>query len=167
MAPLTQARLKEVLNYDPETGVFTWKARANVQWDARYAGATAGCENGQGYILICIDGCLYRAHRLAWLYVHGEWVPNLDHKDTIRSHNRMDNLRPATQSQNLGNQRKSKINTSGFKGVHWHKGGKRWAAGIRLHGRSTHLGLFDTPEAAYAAYCEAARERFGEFARFE
>lgn len=164
MAKLTQARLHEFLNYDPDTGLFTWRMQRAYRFKI---GDRAGT-SWNGYILIGVDGIRYKGHRLAWLYVHGEWPDgNLDHIDCDRSNNRIANLRLATRTQNGGNSRKSKRNTSGFKGVSWNKDTGRWMANIQFNARPTYLGLFDTREAAHAAYCEAAQKHFGEFARFE
>jgi hypothetical protein len=100
--------------------------------------------------------------------VTGEWPPErleVDHKDCDPSNNRWDNLRLATASQNQANKKVSRANTSGFKGVSWHKDDKRWRAQIRMGGKKVHLGSFDTPESAHRAYSEAAMKHYGEFAR--
>jgi HNH endonuclease/AP2 domain len=89
----------------------------------------------------------------------------VDHINGVRHDNRPSNLRPATQSENLANTRLRSNNTSGLKGASFHKQAGRWRAAIRIDGRQRHLGLFDTPEEAHAAYVRAARELFGEFAR--
>ena|SRR3990167_6112314 len=161
MGPIDE-RLRGLLHYDSDTGVFTWRVnRRRVK-----TGDIAGTVNAQGYVQICIDGRLYLAHRLAWLYVHGEWPSgDLDHWDTNRANNVIGNLRPATNSQNQANSRQRRDNTSGYKGVCWDKRCHRWVAGIYVDGRRRHLGRFDTPEAGHAAYCNAASEYFGEFAR--
>lgn len=96
--------------------------------------------------------------------VKGEIV---DHIDRDGLNNRRENLRLATRSENGRNQKCRSDNTSGYKGVHWHKGTRKWIAQIRLNGKAKHLGLFKTPEEAHVAYQEAAKELFGEFARFE
>lgn len=91
----------------------------------------------------------------------------VDHINLNPLDNRRANLRLATNSQNQHNRRKYKNNTSGYKGVFWHKKNKRWTAGIRLSGKRIYLGSFSTAELAYKAYCDAAKELHGEFARFE
>jgi hypothetical protein len=160
---ITQQRLRELLNYDPATGDFTWIDYAAAR---QTRGAPAGCPNEYGYRLIRLDGRIYRAHRLAWLYVHGHFpVGLLDHRDTDPSNNRFDNLRAATHSLNKANRKAPRSNTSGFKGVGKIKGSSRWAARITIDGKQKHIGMFDTPELASAAYFDAAREAFGEFAR--
>lgn len=157
---ITQEQLKEVLNYDPETGLFTWiKKRGHKK-------NTAGGKR-LGYISIGVGFRLYQAHRLAWLYMTGEWPKFLDHIDGDRSNNRFSNLRIATASQNAANAKRSATNTSGFKGVTWHKGAKKWMAQIVVREERKYLGLFDRVEDAHQAYVSAAREGFGEFARAE
>lgn len=160
---LTQERLKELLSYDPETGLFT-RLVGRSGPNAR-AGDIAGCDNGKGYIRIYVDGKPYKAHRLAWFYMTGEWVPEVDHENTIKSDNRWDNLRKATRGQNRGNTRAYKNNTSGLKGVSFNKRTARWAAQIQKDGVKVGLGYYATAEDAHAAYVIAAKKYFGEFAR--
>jgi hypothetical protein len=158
---LTAERLRELLDYDPETGIFTWRANRGR---AR-AGMVAGYLARDGYRLIEIDGHPYQAHRLAWLYVFGEWPEGyLDHRDCDRDNNAIDNLRTANRHQNAGNSRISKRNTSGYKGVSWHKRDRKWQAQIYRDGKACSLGYFDDPEEAHEAYMDAAREYWGEFA---
>lgn len=148
MSLITSAGLKEVLHYHPETGIFTW----NVQPHKRIAlGSRAGCLKANGYIYIKIDGKAYLAHRLAWLYVNGEWPVNeIDHVNVVSSDNRIENLRGATSSENKHNKLISQITVSGFLGVC--RKGKRWQAQIELASKKHYIGLFDTPEEASAAY---------------
>jgi hypothetical protein len=101
---LTAERLRELLHYDPDTGVFTW---LRVKGRRVRVGALSGKANGGGYFQIGVDGRIYYAHRLAWLYVHGEWpVASIDHVNCDRCDNRLANLRPATKAQNAANARK-------------------------------------------------------------
>lgn len=160
---LTLNRLKELLYYDAETGLFTRKVGRSGP-NAR-AGDIAGCDNGQGYVRIYVDGVPYKAHRLAWFYMTGEWVDEVDHRDTDRSNNRWDNLREATRSQNRTNCAAYRNNTSGYKGVSFYKRTGKWKAQIQKEGRKISLGYFETPEAAHAAYIDAANRLFGQFAR--
>jgi HNH endonuclease len=156
-------RLRELMNYDAATGVFTWrKGRGRAA-----AGAIAGSPDEDGYVAIGIDGKRYRAHRLAWLYVSGQWpASDLDHEDCDKTNNRFKNLRPATFSENRCNVPLQRVNTSGYKGVHFNKHAKRWRSIIKARGASKFLGYFDTAESAHAAYCAAAKELHGTFARF-
>jgi hypothetical protein len=156
---LTQARLKELLRYEPETGHFFWRvAKARrIQ-----IGDRAGSNSGNGYQCIVIDGSSHRAHRLAWLYVHGRF-PNgqLDHKNRNPSSCRIADLREATNCQNHANSRTRRDNRSGLKGVQ--QRGYRWIANIQHKGKRTCLGTFDSPEQAHAAYSAVAKDLYGEF----
>lgn len=155
-ARLTQKRLLQLLDFDQETGTFTWKAPTSRRVRA---GDVAGCKHKRdGRIYIGIDGRLYKAHRLAWLYVHGVWPPSgIDHKDGDPSHNWMSNLRPADQAANMQNLRKPHSdNRSGFLGVQQRCNG-RFSANISCRGARTYLGTFATAEAAHQAYLTAKR----------
>lgn len=151
-----------MLAYDPQTGVFQWR----IDTGNAKPGAIAGTPNGKGYLVVRVKDRLIMAHRLAWFYAYGEWPkPFADHINGIRSDNRISNLREATKSQNMGNSRAHKRNTSGFKGVCFHKKSGRWVANISPNREHYYLGLFDTPEEAHAAYSAAAKKHYGEFAR--
>ena len=159
---LTHARLTQLLHYDPETGVFTRKTAVG----GRKIGEISGCKNTNGYIEIGIDRHLYKAHRVAWFYMTGEWPRRfIDHINGVKDDNRFANLRTATNSENTRNSRMRNDNTSGLKGVTFHKASGKWCAQIMKHGKQNHLGLFDTSEDAYSAYCAASKELHGEFAR--
>lgn len=149
-------RLRELLSYDPATGIWTWKR-------ARGKGkGVAGSVSDQGYVQIRIDRRLYMAHVLAWFYVHRIWPEaGIDHENTVRSDNRIDNLRLGSQVENMGNRKKMAHNTSGHKGVWFDRRTGKWAAEIA----HIHLGQFDSRDQAAAAYLTAAQVRYGEFAR--
>jgi hypothetical protein len=154
--PLTQARLKEVLHYDPDTGSFRWFLHAGT----RRAGQPAGNKAPKRYVQIQIDGGKHYAHRLAWLYVYGNWPDGeLDHVNGTKADNRIANLRQATRQQQRANSR-----TSGKyrKGVYLTKQGK-WAAKIS---KTYHLGPFNSENEANRAYADAAVALFGKFARW-
>lgn len=165
MRGLTAERLREVLDYDRETGVFAWKVTTS---NRAKAGTIAGHKHIFGYTIIMVDGHRYPAHRLAWLYQTGKW-PNqiIDHINGCPNDNRFSNLREATHVENSRNSRKPSNNTSGFKGVRLDKRWNRWVAEIRTDGKRKSLGRFDTPDEAYAAYCAAAEEYHGQFARID
>lgn len=159
---LTADRVREVLNYDPATGVFTWR----VNKGRIKAGSKAGYRMTSGYWSIGVDDRKHLAHRLAWLWTHGRWPKaEIDHANGNRADNRIQNLREASKSQNMQNMGPPKDNTSGFKGVCWAKLRSKWMSRIQINSRYIFLGYHDTPEAAHEAYCEAARKHFGEFAR--
>lgn len=157
---VTAERLRELLDYDPATGVFRRRTSPNKRYPA---GSVAGC-NSRGYRVIMIDDILYRAHRLAWLYVHGEWPKEeVDHINGDTSDNGIANLREATHSQNMRNVRVKKTNKIGLKGVSHDDRGYR--ARIWTSRGEVHLGRFRTSDQAAAAYADAAQRYFGEFAR--
>jgi HNH endonuclease len=150
-------RMKELLNYDSESGIFTWKVnRRSVK-----AGDVAGHKDGRGYIIIGIDGEYYLAHRLAWLYVYGEWPePQTDHKNLDKSDNRIANLRVATAVQNGQNKPIFKNNKSGVAGVSWNSRDNVWQTHIRKDGRLTHVGYFDNLFEAAAARFSAENKHY-------
>ena len=156
---LTQARLKQLLEYDPETGDFWWK-------EGRQKGQYAGSHTGKGYLQIQLEGRKYFAHVLAWFYVIGQCSEcQIDHINGIRDDNRWKNLREATGNQNQHNSKLRSDNTSGYKGVTWRKYRNKYRARIKFYGKNLLLGYFSSPEDAARAYDAKARELFGEFAR--
>lgn len=163
---LTQQTLKKLMHYDPYTGVFT---RIKSPWHPASVGVEAGSTKKHGNVFyreISIFNRPYQGHRLAFLYMTGEWPNGLvDHKDRDGLNNRWVNLRIATLSQNAANAKRYSTNSSGFKGVTYHRGVGRWQAQIKKDGKNFYLGLHDTPETAHAAYVAKAQELFGEFAR--
>lgn len=164
---LTATRLREVLDYCPETGGFVWKITRSFK---AVAGAVAGSEyKATGYLRIQIDGTSYLAHRLAWLHHYGKWpLLDIDHINGEKTDNRIANLREATASQNGQNRRHSQSNNqSGKLGVHFDDSSGRWRAVIAKDGRIYRLGYFGSREDAHAAYLAAKRElhEFGEIAR--
>ena len=145
---ITQERLKELLHYDPETGVFTWLVgKGNVK-----AGVTAGGKTALGYMGIGIDRKDHLAHRLAWLYIYAVLPPDgIDHINGVRSDNRIVNLRPATQAQNCQNRRKANSGSAiNPLGVSPWKG--RYRPRITLNGVKHYLGLYPTIEDAHNVY---------------
>lgn len=144
-ADLTQARLKEVLHYDPDTGVFVSKL-ANGRWGS---GRVVGYIMPKGYRLIQIDGVGYLAHRLAWLWMTGRFPPaETDHVNGVRDDNRFANLREATRSENAQNSKRYANNTSGANGVSYDNRKRKWRAYISVEGKRVELGLFRTVDDA-------------------
>jgi hypothetical protein len=151
---VTITRLKEVLDCDPELGIFRWKIKPNRRI---MAGSVAGSINWSGYQVIRIDQVTYRAHRLIWLYVFGEWPKNdIDHINGNRADNRLGNLRDVTTAENIQNQVTAhKRNQTGRLGVA--KQGNSFRARICTNGVSRYLGSYTTADEAEAAYREAKR----------
>lgn len=154
---LTQARVKELLNYDQTSGYFTWLPRTNKAF--RHAGLIAGCKDNNGYICIKIDGYMYLAHRLVFLYMEGYWpVGHVDHRDHNPENNKWSNLRKGDRSFNMEN----KISASKCKkhskylGVHWN--GSKFTAKITIKGVRYYLGVFDNEISAYEAYLAKKRQ---------
>ena len=158
---ITHARLLELVEYRPETGEFIWASERPKYGRIFKGDVIKGSFSGDGYSLLCLDAKVYGASRLAWFYVYGEWpMVEVDHIDTDKLNNRLDNLRIApSRSLQCGNQGARCTNEAGLKGVR--QRGTKWQARIV----DQHLGCFNTPEEAHAAYLRAARERFGEYAR--
>lgn len=165
--PITAEYVRSRIDYDPETGILTWKARPvrnriDKMWNTRFAGTRVTHKNSTGHIQFGLNGKNHLGHRIAWLIVHGECPPLVDHENRIRDDNRLSNLRAATRSQNNSNTQPYSNNTTGFRGV-W-RNGRQWSATIRTQYKANFLGCFDTKEEAARAYDTAARELHGNFA---
>lgn len=156
---ITADILRTQLNYDLVSGVFTWKmAKQGVKIGSVAGTVFAGKGNYKRWRIV-INTKGYLAHRLAWLYVYGVWPKDqIDHIDGDALNNRIDNLREAAHSENSQNRNKQNNNKSGFMGVHWNKRADKWHAQIKHQGVRHHLGYFDTPEEAHAAYLKAKAE---------
>lgn len=158
ISTITQERLKELLDYDPETGVFVWKVRIG---NRDSIGHVAGGIGGKGYPCIGIYGGQYRSHRLAFLWMTGELPTNeIDHINRERTDNRWKNLRAVTHKGNSRNMPMKSVNTSGITGVSWFKRDSTWRARIKVDYESIHLGLFDSLLDAAAAR-KSAEHRYG------
>lgn len=150
---LTPEFVRELLHYDSETGLFTWRVcrKGNIK-----IGDVAGYRAADGRLTITINSTRYLAYRLAWLYVHGRWPDkNIDHIDGNPSNDKFDNLREANASQNAQNLSSTKRNKHGFVGVSWDGHRNKWCAQIVVNRKNIRLGRFCTPELAHAAYCAA------------
>lgn len=154
--PITQKRLKELLKYNPGTGVFSWiKGRGG-----RKPGSVAGCLNPDGYVQIYVDRHNYRAHVLAWIYLNGEYPSQwIDHINRVRDDNRESNLRLVSPHENGCNQSIRSDNKSGCKGVNWDKVNKKWRVEINAKNTRLRIGRFSDLELA-SLIAEEAREKY-------
>jgi hypothetical protein len=162
MDRLSAEQLKELLYYDPVTGVWTWLKP--IQRGVK-PGAVAGCyTHKSGYGQISVGGKLYLTHRLAWLYMTGEWPEHeVDHRDGVPGHDQWDNLRSATVLQNRHNVKVHKDSTTGVRGVSWSKWHGAYLARICCAGKQIFLGSFSTLEGATSARVAGEKQYFGEF----
>lgn len=153
----TRERLLELFSYNPDTG-FLQRRRP------RKNKVAIGCctLSSSGHYQVFVDGALYPAHSVIWAMIIGEWPPEIDHRNQIKTDNRWDNLRKATRQQNRANTPRHKDSSSPYKGI-WARG-KKWRARITVDYRPINLGTFNTAEEACAAYTDAARQYFGNFA---
>ncbi len=158
-----QAKLCELVTYDPETGAFTCLVGLGRRKVGERADVQSGAKNKR-YFHLYIDGNRYYSHRMAWLWVHGTQPSGyIDHINGNSLDNRIENLRKATHQENLFNRGANKNNTTGFKGVRRTKCGKRYWAEIKINRKSKYLGTFESATLAHQAYCVAAASLFGEF----
>jgi hypothetical protein len=154
---LTAERLRELLDYDPETGAFKWRVAGK---GIAHIGCQAGAKRRDGRSVIRIDNTLYMAYRVAWLHMTGEWPGgDIDHINGDPTDDRFENLRDVSRSVNLQNQRRARSNSrSGVLGVFFQKTMNKWTAKLQLNWKTTSLGYFDTKEEAHLAYLKAKRE---------
>lgn len=155
--------LQQWLNYDPITGLFTWRKSSG----SKSVGSEAGGIDAFGYRRIRINTKKYQAQRIAWMMATGDdpGEYHIDHINSDPSDNSFANLRLATAAENACNRGAPSTNTSGYKGVTWKKSKNKWNAQIMVNRKKKNLGYFNTPEEAYAAYCKAANELHGDFAK--
>lgn len=151
---ITAERVRSLLSYDEETGEFKWATRC---CNRMKLGDKAGGVKSDGYVVIRINGLKCMAHRVAWLYVYGEWPKHeIDHINLVRTDNRIKNLRPVTRGENEHNKYLRKDNTSGYKGVSWRAGFGKWVVQIQHQYKKIYLGSFALLEDAVATYENAA-----------
>lgn len=161
---LSFERASELISYNRETGELRWRVDRSGGVKAGDVAGSRHVKRDRVYVRVVIDGKKYLAHRVAWLLVTGKWPSaHVDHKDNDPTNGRWLNLRLATFEQNARNRKTPVTNTSGFKGVTRYR--NKWRATIYREGRNRFLGDYDSPESAYAAYCDAVAELHGEFAR--
>jgi hypothetical protein len=172
--------LRQILDYNPDTGLLTWKPRtpdmfkcsrrspewACNAWNKKNAGRIASSTHSMGYVQIGINGKDFLAHRVSWAIMTGSWPSAMvDHKDLNRKNNAWGNLREATDSDNKANAKGHSDSKSGIKGVHWYKQTQKWQVQIKALGKRYHIGYFKDIEEAKNAYNDAAKKLHGEFAR--
>lgn len=165
--------LRDVFDYEPNTGVLTWKFRPGLrkEWYTKWLNKPAGSLNAYGYLVVnltsfSVDGkqIIAQVSRICWTVYHGAWpVGQIDHKDRNTQNNRIQNLRDATFSQNRMNE--VRFGETGFKGVYERKDTGKFSAKIQKDGHILRLGQFDDAQSAAVAYDRAAESLFGEFAR--
>lgn len=162
--------IRSNMHYDAETGILTWTTRKQ----GRVVGKPIGQYDKDGYLILVRSENghksgkkkRYCVHRIAWIWVHGkEPVDQIDHINGNKSDNRLCNLREANTAENMRNVGKQSHNTSGWKGVSWHKLRSKWRADIKVNQKQIALGLFDCPASASFAYQIAADKYHGEFSR--
>lgn len=160
---ITQNKLKRLLHYNQDTGIFTRKV---ATCNTVKVGDIAGHKRMDGYVVISLGNNSYFAHRLAVLYMENKLYPHhVDHINGIKDDNRWCNLREATSSQNAANTGVRKDNTSGFRGVSWDEKRKKWKTRINVDGKEIHLGRYKFLIQAANAYVLASIKYYGEFAR--
>lgn len=163
-ADLTAQQVRDILRYDPKSGIFTWA----VTKGHKRAGSKAGTVGKGGYLTICVDGRGYRAHRIALLFNLGRWpVGDVDHINGNTADNRIANLRECTHAENMQNMsaprtHSGKPKSSKFAGVSWNKSCAIWRSQIRVNGKIVYLGRFMSEEAAHSAYVNA-KAKFHHF----
>ncbi len=161
---ITQSELQDILNYDIETGIFTWKIKPckNIA-----VNTVAGGINNRNYVVIKIKNKTYLAHRLAWLYVYGEIPDFIDHINGNKSDNKIKNLRECSQQENCFNRKLAINNKCGVKGICFYNKTKKWKAQLNIDGKRKHLGYFDNIEDAKEVLNNARIKHHKEFARNE
>lgn len=166
---MTATRVRALFAYDCASGLLRWKVRpasdfssvrAAKIWNARFAGRIAGSTDVHGYREIGVDNRAFKAHRLAWLWVTGDWpCGDIDHLDGNRLNNQFSNLRDVARRVNCENRRSVRSDSgTGLLGVHFHKASQLFHACIKAQGTKHSLGYFKTAEAAHAAYVNAKRQ---------
>lgn len=160
---ITQELLRERFHYDPESGAFT---RIKGFSHNAVIGAPLELMDKCGYLYLRLHKRRFTIHRLIWMYVHGTWPANIDHINGNRSDNRILNLRECTVAENACNTSRP-TGISGYRGVYLDKRTGKWGARISKNRRDVRLGFFDDPKSAHEAYCEAAKQLHGEFAKLD
>lgn len=169
----SQEVLRQLLDYDPDTGKLFWKERGPEWfedskydadrvahwWNARFAGKEAFCTfDAKGYPYGFIMNRRVAKHRVVWCLINGEIIGEIDHIDGDPSHDKIENLRDVTRQANMRNKRTYSRNTSGFRGVYWAKAQNKWRVALSVGGKERHCGYFEKFEDAVAARKKAEKE---------
>jgi len=159
---LTAKRIQEAFAYDPATGIISWRKTDKYN----RAGQIAGClHKSTGYWFVSLDGVKIKGHQVAWVCAYGILPAfDIDHEDLNKANNKIKNLRPSNKSNNGANRPPQKNNTSGYKGVFWHKAAGKWMVQIRVRGQVIYGGLFECKKMAAHHYDALAEKHFGEYA---
>lgn len=164
----TADELLRLFSYDEESGLLTRLTPHGPKGRELPAGSVVTGGEKSRDVRVRVFGIRYKVHQIVWCIKTGTWpTTHIDHRDLNPKNNRWDNLRSASRMENSANSHRRRGNQSGFKGVIWDGSSNRWKAQLRTGGRNYNLGRYACPEEAHAAYCRAAVEQFGEFARFE
>ena len=156
---LSVERLKELFTYDDG------KLISNLKIKSRNVGDVVGSKGSKGYLCARVDGVNYLVHRIIYMMHKGSLPQFLDHIDGDIYNNRIENLRPATNTENQWNQKISARNKSGYKGVSWEKSRSKWRAGCKFQKKTYNLGYFDDPAQASIVVQEFRKNNHKEFAR--
>lgn len=162
---LSHEFLDTLFSYDPENGIVTRKISVRGRGSKCRAASIVGSFEKRGYLHVMIKGKFVLLHRLVYFLVYKRCPKYIDHKDCNKINNRIANLRPTTKRHNAGNTPMLSNNTSGFRGVSRNSNSGKWHAQIKIHGKQTYLGRFDTPEEAAQRYDRSAKKHFGKFVR--
>ena len=136
--------IKDIVDYNHETGIFTWKERGSTYFDSKFAGKEVGYKDKDGYLVTVIDGKGVRLHRLAWFICHGVVPDEIDHINRVKADNRISNLRNVTHSENMQNMGVRKDNKTGFKGVGFCSKAGKYRARCIVNGVRKTIGYSDT-----------------------
>lgn len=165
---MTLDRLREVFDLDEATGVLRWRAKpSRFARSIKVGDVAGGSPNSHGYLHVQLDGKQLKVHRVVFALANGFWPEQVDHVNGVKTDNRPDNLRAATNAENGCNVGLRADNASGFKGVSWHKRDSKWRAQCRVDGRKHHVGYFTDKDAAAAAVQTFREKHHKEFARHD
>lgn len=163
MKTVSISELEEYLRYDELTGELFWIKQPSTK--IKIGSKAGSLSANKKYLRVGFKGKQYYLHRVVWALYYKEWPTKaIDHRDQNPFNNTISNLRSCNYQENNRNKSSDKDAVSSFKGVYWHKGGKKWNAAAKVDGKQVHLGVFNTELEAAAAYDNFAQKHYGEFA---